>query len=317
MHRLCLPVLSILRRRMGIRQGKSEQVRGWLKTRFEGRPRVEAYYLELWESFAAAELADDHFVVELTSDRPGAFQQRVWEMLLARHLMSCGHDISRRPNGEPDFSFRHAGATVWVEATSPGPGNDLPPDWLMPSAIRPAVGTVPFGEILLRWTTAFDAKWKKSIEYARAGVIRQGDAYVIAIDGGQLTRMSIAHGVSRLPYAVEVTLGVGPVAIQIDAQTGRHLGAVQTARLEVENRNKALVRTEPFLRPEYAGVSALLGCCASTFAEPLLPVQVAHNPLSAVRLPVGVFGTGAEEWAATMVGEDAEGQDWQLSRLRL
>jgi len=67
-----------------------------------------------------------HFVSELTDSSAEKFWQRAWEMALGRHLRACGHTISTRPEGEPDYFFQADGQGVWVEAISPSPGPGLP-----------------------------------------------------------------------------------------------------------------------------------------------------------------------------------------------
>ena len=237
------------------------------------------------------------------------FHQRVWEMLLARHLKACGHDITSRPEGEPDFRFEHDGVVIWVEAVSPECGPDL-------SCEPPTTGTtVPHKEILLRWTTAFDAKWKKGIEYRRKGVIKPKEAYVIAIDGSQLGWFPLANGSSQKPYIVEAAFAMGPLAFKIDNESGRFDGTTYTVRFATENRNNAPVRTEAFFNPTFANVSGVIGCVPPMSSEALLPIQVAYNPLAEVALKSGVFGRSAEEWTAELDSTDADGQNWILKQL--
>ena len=83
----------------------------------------------------------------------------------------------------------------------------------------------------------------------------------------------------------------------------------------MENRNKALVPKERFYRPEYSGVSAVLGCYPTVHADAMLPVQVAYNPLAEASIASGHFGLYAEEWVAELVSEDVEAQDWTVRRL--
>lgn len=284
-------------------------VKGFLAKRQASHPRSLAYYEGLWNGHLSAGLANKHFVSEFTSGSNPKFFQRVWEMLLARHLKACGHDITSRPEGEPDFRFEQDGAVIWVEAVSPEPGPDL-------SCEPPTTGTtVPHKEILLRWTTAFDAKWKKGIEYRCKGVIKPEEAYVIAIDGSQLGWFPLAHGSSRMPNIVEAAFAMGPLAFKIDNETGRFAGTTYTVRFATENRNNAPVRTEAFFNPAYAGVSGVIACVPPMFSEAVLPIQVAYNPLAEVALKRGVFGLSAEEWTAELASADADGEDWILKQL--
>ena len=296
--------------------GWDQRVKAFLSERWASRPRALAYYTGLWEGHLSAGLANDHFVSEFTGGTDYVFFQRVWEMLLARHLRACGHNISSSPEGEPDFRLEHNGVVVWIEAVSPQPGPDLTPDY-------PASGeTVPHKEMLLRWTTAFDAKWKKGSAYRLNGVIKPQDAYVIAIDGSQLSKFPLAHGASRTPYIVEATLGVGPLAFMLDNTTNRFLGTTLTVRYSIDNKNKSPVKTERFFSRCCSGVSAVIGFSAPLFPDstlpmpdPILPIQVSYNPLADVALKPNSFGASAEEWIAELVASDAEGQDWEVRRL--
>src|SRR5262249_43760251 len=153
----------------------------------------------------------------------------------ARHLDAQGHRLTSVKKG-PDFRLEHNGLTVWVEAISPEP-RGIPNDWLEP--LKPdefRVGDVPHTEVLLRWTAAIKEKWEKLNGYIAANIVRANDAYVIAINGCQLGRLPLQHGISGLPYAVEAVYGAGPIAVPVDKQTGKigspfvsHRPQIQTA----------------------------------------------------------------------------------------
>lgn len=271
-------------------------VKSFLAKRLASHPRSLAYYNDLWNGHFAAGLVNKHFVSEFTNGSDPKFFQRVWEMLLGRHLQACGHTITSCPEGEPDFRFENDGVAIWVEAVSPEPGQDL-------SCEPPKTGmTVPHKETLLRWTTAFDAKWKKGIEYRRKGIIKPTDAYVIAIDGSQLGWFPCALGASiQMPYIVEATFAMGPLAFELDNATGRFVGTTATVSFVTQNRNNASVRTEAFFSRDYAGVSSVIACVPPMFSEAVLPIHVVYNPLANVALKKGVFGVSAEEWTAKLI----------------
>ena len=293
-----------------------------LARRFGAAPRARKYYLDLWADHQAAGLAGAHFVSELSGPSDEKFWQRVWEMALGRHLRACGHAIRTRPEGEPDYFFEAGGQGVWVEAISPSPGPDLPRHWTTfdPLDLGPSCGPVPNTEMLLRWTAAFKEKARKCAEYRRKGIVKPTDAFVIAIDGSQLSRFPDVHGISRLPFVVESVFAIGPLAISIDPETRKLGSAFQTVQASVENRNKAAVPKERFFRDEFSGVSAVLGCyaaagCHAPGGDGMLPVQVAYNPLALRPIAPGQLGTGAEEWTADFVTETDEGTEWSVKRL--
>jgi len=293
-----------------------------LAARFEGAPRAREYYRALWADHKAAGLAGSHFVSELTGSSDEKFWQRVWEMALGRHLRACGHGITTRPEGEPDYFFKIGDQGVWVEAISPSPGPDLPRHWTTfdPLDLGARCGPVPNDEMLLRWTSAFKAKAEMCAEYRRNGIVKPTDVFVIAIDGSQLSKVTHTEGKSRLPFVVECVFAIGPLAISVDRETRKLGPAFQTVEAFVENRNKAVVPKERFFRAEFSGVGAVLGCyaasgCHSPRTDGLLPVQVAYNPLAFSSLAPGRLGSEAEEWSADLLSEDNEGIEWSVKRL--
>ncbi len=155
-------------------------------------------------------------------------------------------------------------------------------------------------------------KQAKGVGYELRGVIKPDEAYVIAIDGGQLSRFTMSHGASRLPFALEAAFPIGPLAFRFE-NGGRLLGTENILRFSFTNHNGSDIRTEPFLREDFSNVSAVLGCWPPMFAGPELPVQVIHNPLARVPVAPGVFGREAEEWHAVEV-EDGGERFWQVER---
>lgn len=278
-----------------------QKVMGFLVTYAGEWPYYQASVIALWKHHLALELPDNNFVVEFTSGKKERFFQRLWEMLLARHLYAQGHRLSSPAHG-PDFRFVHEGRVVWVEAISPEP-RGLPSDWMEPPAPNTTrVGTVPHDEIALRWTAAFKEKSDKLNDYRRKGIVGEGEAYVIAIYGGQLGALPIDHGISRYPLALETVFPIGPLAIPVDRKTGKIGKAVTSERFSIRNANGSPVPTTPFIDVKYAGVSAILAYSRDRSPSPSLPAYIVHNPFACVPVPFGVLGRDAEEWYAEPVG---------------
>src|SRR5258708_6462372 len=140
--------------------------KAFIERQFAHAPLLQKEMMDLWSTFRDLELPNSDFLSEFTNGRKPSLAHRTWEMLLARHLAELGHKVTR-PDGGPDFRFSLDGVTVCVEAVSPEP-KGLPADWLDPN-FR-GVGDFPHEAILLRWTTAVDAKWKKLLEYRAKGI---------------------------------------------------------------------------------------------------------------------------------------------------
>jgi len=260
----------------------------------------------LWETYASLGLPNEDFVAEFTNGKPASLAQRTWELLLAQHLHDQGHELTCVGDG-PDLCLEHNGARIWIEAVCPEPKN-LPADWLrQPEPGEAKVGTFPHEQILLRWTTAFDAKVSKLKTYREKGVVLPTDAYIIAINGCQLGWTPGARGITQMPFGVETVFPVGPLQYAINRETSKIEGASISLRFSIINHNNAAIATTPFLDPGYAGVSGVFGCAADRRYGKPLAMHVVHNPLATVPVPHGLFGVDEDEWFAVPV-HDSPGE---------
>jgi hypothetical protein len=228
--------------------------------------------------------------------------------MLYRCFSELGFEFRRdmvRKAGQqgPDFGLLHGETTIWVEAIVPAP-EGIPDEYLRtPKVGEVIVKTVPHQEKLLRWTAAVKEKRGKFERYVRNGTIPATDPTVIAINGSRLADWSADdNGVSRMPLAVEATFPVGPIAVPI-SRDGRIDGeARRFPRYSIKNANGAEVRTDSFLNPLYANVSAVIGVVKWDMFKPL-PLTVVHNPLAAVPLAREVFAA-TKEYVADDCGDD-------------
>ena len=108
-----------------------KRVGSFLTVHLAHAPLLQAELVELWSTFRDLGLPNDDFVAEFTNGNSASLAQRMWEMLLARHLHLLGHKLTC-PDGGPDFRFDLDGKTVWVEAVAPEP-KGLPAEWLDPA----------------------------------------------------------------------------------------------------------------------------------------------------------------------------------------
>ncbi|MGY3396466.1 hypothetical protein ACVWW6_009057 [Bradyrhizobium sp. USDA 3311] len=291
------------------------QVVKFLEARLSNEPAFRNSVIRLWQNHLAHGLANAHFVKEFTNGKQQTFSQRLWEMLLGAHLIAQGFDLHSPEHG-PDFRFESGGLTIWIEAVSPEP-KGLPPDWMRdPKPGEFQTGTVPHDQILLRWTAAFKEKAEKLARYRKDGIVKDGEAYVIAIGGAQLGMMPLDHGISRLPYVVEAVLPVGPLAFAVDHDTGKIGDGHVSERFAIRNANGSPVATTPFVDPAYAHVSAAIGFSRDRASGPNLPMYAVHNPLAHAKVVRGTFGPTVKEWWGVPVGTTGEFMDLEHSVTR-
>lgn len=278
-----------------------QSVRTFLDQQYTAAPHYKSCVLLAWEKFLALNMASEHFVTELVSGNKAKILQRVWEMMIARHLDALGFKIKTAAKG-PDFRFEHEGRVYWIEAVSPEPMG-VPEDYLeFPKPGEFKVGDVPHEEVRRRWITAVDEKAKKLKKYRAKGIVGGNDAYIIAVNGCQLGALPVDHGISGLPYAVEAVYPVGPLAIPIEKATcafGKPYIGIQWS---IKSANGSPVPTSMFVNNEHAGVSAIIASSSDRSEDPILPLDVVHNNCAKVQLGRGIFGTKSDEWVPSPDG---------------
>jgi type I restriction enzyme S subunit len=157
-------------------------------------------------------------------------------------------------------------------------------------------------QMLLRWTAALKEKQAKFQRYVEQGPAAQPTA--IAINGCRLGDFAVDdRGISQMPFAVEATFPVGPIAVPI-SRDGRQAGeARRIPRQAIQNANGAEVRTDSFLNPLYRNVSAVIGTVRWDMLKPL-PLTIVHNPLAQAPLPRQILGSSADrEYVADDQGD--------------
>lgn len=298
----------------------------WHLARQDYRNQVETSLSSLFDRFHDLGLADPHFSQILARGNDNEHQQRMAEMLLAKHLWDHGFTLTSSREG-PDFRASKENFSAWIELVTPEPVG-IDPAWLAPQ--QTGVWSYPHREIALRYTSALKEKHEKLVGrkedrpgYLKKGIVDPADPYVIAINQHLLQgSFRTLDGISQIPTACEVLYGVGPQQIHVDSATG------QAERLDHSHRpglNKvradggtAIVPAEGFLNPDYAPVSAVfaLDLQEDALVTPALGTKkkchltaVVHNIGALNPLPHH-FLPSQEQWTASTTSSAI-----QLSRI--
>jgi len=274
-------------------------VEEYINNRWCDNEEDKAGLLSSWQRFKALGVADIGFEREFTKGNDPQFFQRLWEMNLGLHLNNCGHKISSVEHG-PDFRFEVADKKVWVEAVCPTAAG-LPADYLRASEkgeVR--VDNMPHESILLRWTAGLVDKKRKYDRYITGNqpIVGEGDCAVIAINGCQLGYRSDFEGITLLPCIVEATFPVGPIIVSSSHSTDEVVENVHSYRKRIVNLNGSSVPTDSFLNPDYAHISAAIGCVGhiDMACGELSKIALVHNPNASNPIPHGVMGADEEYW---------------------
>jgi hypothetical protein len=263
-------------------------------------PQSYAHHLgELLSAYQASGLAPPNLVSEVASGDHGTLWSHVWEAMLYRHLLSLGFEpktagVTKAGQRGPDFGIMHQGLRIWIEAVTPAPIG-IPPDYLEP----PKKGVVEFRRVpqeerLLRWTSVLSDKRKKLEDYRTQHIIDATDCTVIAVNSCRLQDYAMNDlGSSRLPFAVEAVFPIGPIAFPFTPE-GEPVGEpVNVPRDTIQKPNNSSVATANFLNPNYANVSAIIGCWQKDMLEGIR-LTVVHNPLATISLPRAILGANKE-----------------------
>lgn len=200
-----------------------------------------------------------------------------------------------RKSGElgPDFLVKAHGLRIWIEATAPGPGegNDAVPELQFGVAQQ-----VPEKEILLRLRSAISNKLSAWKEWLKQDIVKDHDAFVIAING---RRMRPGIGDSEPPYIAKAVFPIGPLVVVWDKNTDGIVDSYYDTRVTLNKKSGAEVRTDIFLTKEYREVSAVIYCFADMVNRPANEgdeFRLVHNPMASRPIPKGFLARGREYW---------------------
>jgi len=260
-----------------------------------------AFCERLWRTFHAD--ADPHFLTEIRRD----FHARFWEMYLTCALRQraakrgCQVTCPKSSKGSPDVLLEFEGRRIWIEAVTVTDGDPFKPDAPV-EANRPKPGQIPDEQILLRYTTAIDAKFKKLLDYRQKGIVDEKDGYVIALNAYPLT---FRWAEPEMPRFLKSIYPLGPLQFIIDKKAMKLVETRHEFRDRVAKKSGTTIPTTIFLDKRFAGISAVLHSYANACMkqDPLgLDFLIAHNPLTTQPLPLALLPSDREY--TTELGED-------------
>jgi hypothetical protein len=253
---------------------------------------VKAFLEDLWTQYAP--YADRHFLTEIRKENQ--FYQRLWELHLGCVLLHQRYQLTQVSDQGPDFLLRFEHKNVWIEAITPGAGtgNDAVPPLQWNSG---ECQEVPQEQILLRFTQAVDAKWKKYKEYVEKSIIEPDDCYIIAISG---CYWHTPMGDNDIPYIIRAVLPFGTAMVGFGREPDDSVEGGYSYREHIQKQGGAPVSTKMFLNEEYADISAIIHSEENliNIPQPLGKdyFLYLHNPLAKNKLPRGAFKFCKEYW---------------------
>ena len=220
------------------------------------------------------------------------FHAKAWEMYLGCLFLAFNFNLQKKTKKEgPDLHLLWNNRSIWVEATAPESGTG---DNAVPEYKYNEVSGQPSEQIILRFTSAIQKKFKQYNSYRSEGIINAADFYIIAINGGRIRYSLLAP---TLPYIVLSVLPFGDLAFAFDKESGKLVNSFHQYRDAVTTAKGSPVPTDIFMNKDYAGISAVLYSHMNVVNRPNrigVEVHIVHNPLADNKLPHGIFPFGTE-----------------------
>jgi hypothetical protein len=255
----------------------------------------QEYLKQIWHECAAYVDADAQ--EKATRDFASVF----WELHLAHSLRFAGKNLVTRKelgyknNKGPDLCTPNP--DVWVEAVVVRPGNG--PDALDTELEFGKVYDYNPDGLVLRLRSVIQDKSAKLQKYIAEGIVKPGQATVIAISGVALPwRYKYSGG-----YPPEIVRAVYPAnhrVIEIDKRTLTQTDHYLERRDTIRKALGAPVSTDIFLDCAFTYVSAVLydeSCwVGQSKHHPGVDFKVVHNANASTPLPDGWYPAGDEYW---------------------
>jgi hypothetical protein len=255
----------------------------------EARLFVENLWNRYWE------YSDKDFAKKIQTRFHGHF----WEMYLACSLKDNGNNLLPKTKWKgPDIEIESTDfSRIWVEAiaASPGSGEDRIP---LPKLDDKMMFRVPEEQIVLRYTTAIDAKYRKYIQYTNnenGNVIEKSEPYIIAVN---CSKVPYAWDLDdEIPYIVQAVLPFGLPNLEINWGAPKESTAGYNNRPEIKKVSGEGIPTNIFFRKEYEGISGIIFSRVNIrqfHGKMGRDFLFVHNPLALNKLPEGWLGMGRE-----------------------
>lgn len=263
---------------------------------------------EMWEVYEP--FADPQFKIEFARN----MDERFWEMFLATQLLEGGKTL--RPQSElsneqrgvgPDICCLENNRKIWIEATTPGPGDDNNLDQV-PRIVTISEGgmaqVAPRREVELRISGALFTKKEKFKEYKQAGVITEGDICIVAISTAKFRAQSGSLGLSP---AITAVFPLGDEYITFDTRQDRVVETGRHFSLHIERTGRDPIERWAFLNDEYCDISGTIWSRFSIGSIGMTNdlLHFLHNPMANNSLPFNWFNW-TKEHAAFEDGQNYE-----------
>jgi hypothetical protein len=257
------------------------------------RDRVEELYK------ACRGLVDRKFASQIKHDFASCYSELYFCATFMKRLdLRVAHPSDKGPD------YYLGDLNCWAEVVTVSNGEKNNPNSIPPLQYGVATNH-PTVQIKLRITNSFIYKADKILEYVQQGMIGRSQRVIICINGGWMEGLYRfpSYAVGGFPEAVTALLPIGDMILVMDRKTKsfteRTFGYQDHVDKEKKNRGIEEIRTDYFLNPRYACISAVIYSYAN-LTDSIDQAHLGrdfftiHNPLATNPLPLGSIRCGRE-----------------------
>ncbi len=262
---------------------------------------------QMWSSYEP--YADEHFRSDFAYDP----KSRFWEMYLTLILLKEGKNVLPRNelpklnrDRRPDICIQENGTTIWIEATTPEPGDASNPDRVpevIPINEGGGVQDVPRRQVELRITGALLEKKNAFQSYLESEIVSESDFRIIEISGAKFSIQALP---SQFPRAVTAAYPIGDQYVTFDRE---NLEVTETGfhpSFTISRTNSSDIPRHSFLSPEFSQISGLIWSRISIgngTSETPTDLTMIHNHAAEIKFPIN-WASWANEYDTLEKGED-------------
>jgi hypothetical protein len=240
------------------------------------------------------------------------FVELTWQMYLACVLMDHSLPLRRPGTFGPDIWIDML-PRIWVEAVAVGAGDaaDRVPDRearAFTEAERGYTneeisgiwhGRPPSEEtVILRITSALDAKYRAYERYLSKGIVKEDEPYVVALNlAGIEDSFFLCNLDEGAPVVVQALFGIGAEHLSLAGPAGGRAELRRGKRPVVTKSTGAEISARAFASLTHRGISGVLATCTDIVNVPLesgREIMYVNNPSARAPLVSGIFPFGME-----------------------
>lgn len=187
------------------------------------------------------------------------FKPLFWEMFLTCKFLDHGFKVLPCPDDDrPDICLEVDGKNVWIECAMPTRGDPNSPDYEPELCSGGGMRSINHDASVLRCTSVLDAKYNQHKKWLNKGVCREGEPFIIALNGCNL---DLRVYKSAMPGILRGLYAMGDLYTTFDLggdESKEETGYFVQTNIVKKNESRSKVPTTFFLNEDHKNVTGVI-----------------------------------------------------------